>query len=678
MSRSLDELALKWPISRSSNTRTSANPAGPSAVKEFSTGTERLAVTSADAALLSEARQAFAKGNYDATLILLDQVQSNDNEWLAASAVTAYAAGQLERATDLAQRLRSRTRFSTIAMKICIATSLAMGDPRGAGRLVIDLLESYDVDDAAIDLCRDVYASLGRPFPEAAVRKAAATTLVNSGRAIEALRMLERVPVDPQDAGLAEVRALALFRAGHPEQAERTLASAPRTEANLNLLGAVLMDCGRCEEAANAFVESATHSAAPALALANAAMARHYMFGATPQELRAAIGRAAAAVSAHPGLQAARSDASRRPSGEKMRVGLLGAHFHTHPSAIFSTPVFERLDPESFHISVFSDGDRHDAMSDRLRRRADQWTDCQAMDDAQLSERIAAASIDLLIDLSGHAGGRVGVIVRRPAPIQVKWVGGLYNTSGLSEFDWLISDKIQSPPEEDHLYSERVYRMPADYVVFEPPVGAPDPGPPPLLKSGIVTFASMNSAAKVNRNMVGVWAEIMRAVPSSRMQLKARGFGSSETRGRVAQWFEDNGIESDRLDFLGWTSRDEHLVGYRCVDIVLDTAPYSGGLTTCEALWMGCPVVTLTGSFLASRHAATHLSAAGLTQWIASSVRDYTNRAIELAASPYKLSDWRRSCRRILAESQLCDIDFFTKEFESVLRNFSRIKYIAD
>lgn len=638
----------------------------------------RLAGASLTAALFSLAAIAFEAGDAEAALDCLEHVENRGMDWFSAAGAAAYAAGRYELAEQHSRHILSSDPRSTTALKIIIATALLREDSPAAGRRVAALLDSRDVDAACIGLSKSVYLALGRPFPMATVHRIAGACLVNAGRGADALALLEHLPLDGGDVEAVRLLALAYFQAGDSDGAEAVLQDAPDHPELMNLRGVVYMDTGRPKAAVTAYRRAAAGSADPVTPLANAAMAMHYDPQITSEDLRSAIAAAASKIPAFkpkdtPGAHQAA--AILRDDAAPVRLGVLSAHFHTHPAALFSVPAFEALDRRRFEIHAFSDGDRRDAMTERMRRCAASWTDCRALDDAALAERIRARPVDMLIDLSGYAGGRVGVIARRPASVQIKWVGGLFNTSGLAAFDWLVSDAVQSPAEEDDGYSEQVYRLPGDYVVFEPPASAPEPGPAPCIVNKAVTFGSLNSAAKVNAEIVALWAEIMRASPGSRIILKARGFASSTARRRVRSWFEAGGVAPDRIEFAGWTSRTDHLSSYCGVDLVLDTWPYSGGLTTCEALWMGCPVVTLKGATIAGRHGATHLTAAGLQDWIADTPFRYVAIANALAADFNRLCELRAALRGRLRGSRLCDVARFARDLEAALVFFRRSSF---
>jgi predicted O-linked N-acetylglucosamine transferase (SPINDLY family) len=288
--------------------------------------------------------------------------------------------------------------------------------------------------------------------------------------------------------------------------------------------------------------------------------------------------------------------------------------------------------------------------------------------DDRLARQIRSDRIDILFDLAGHsAGNRLLVFARKPAPIEVTWAGYV-GTTGLVAMDYILADRYEIPPQSEMYYRERVLRMPDGYMCYDPPGYAPPVSPLPALEKGYVTFAGFHNPAKITPQVVEVWARILRRLPQARLVLKYRCLDDAATAGRLADLFAGRGIDKDRLEFLGYSAHNETLDQYQRVDVALDTFPYNGGLTTCEALWMGVPVVTCPGETFASRHSLSHLSNVGPTETIAADLDEYVELAVTLAGDLPRLAALRAGLRARMASSPLCDGKRFAENFAEVLR----------
>jgi predicted O-linked N-acetylglucosamine transferase (SPINDLY family) len=311
-------------------------------------------------------------------------------------------------------------------------------------------------------------------------------------------------------------------------------------------------------------------------------------------------------------------------------------------------------------------------MTARFQAVASDWRDVFSLADEELAERVRADRIDILLDLAGHTGAnRQLVFARKPAPVQITWLD-YEGTTGLKAIDYLLGDRYTIPPGAERWYHERVLRMPDGFVCYDPPAEAPAVGPLPALGRGAVTFASFNLPAKITPQVVDVWAQILACVPHSRLWLKYRGLNDADAADRFRRMFGERGIAADRLLLEGWSPYAEFLPLYQQIDIALDPFPYSGGLTTCEALWMGVPVITWPGETFASRHGLSHLSNVGLMETIATSQAEYVELAERLAGDLPRLAAMRGGLRERMAQSALCDGQRFADNLLSVLRGVWR------
>ncbi len=354
----------------------------------------------------------------------------------------------------------------------------------------------------------------------------------------------------------------------------------------------------------------------------------------------------------------------------RLRLGLLSPSLKTHPVGWLTVAAFENLDPTAFEIVCFGPVHDGDIIDRRFRALSTAWhsTD-QHANAAQAARSIRTCEIDILIDLGGYGDrGLMALCADRLAPVQVKWVGSQNHSTGLAEMDWFISDRWETPAGFEPFYSERLMRLPDGYVCYSPPSYAPDVGPLPALARGQVTFGCFNNLAKVTSQVIATWAAILRQCPESRLILKCHQLGELQTRERVLAAFARQGVDVDRVALRGSSSHRGLLAEYNDIDIVLDPFPYSGGLTTCEALWMGVPTVTLPGETFASRHATSHVSNVGLTDWIAGDLADYQAIAVAMASDLAGLARLRDGLRARVKASPLCDSTRFGRNLATALR----------
>jgi predicted O-linked N-acetylglucosamine transferase (SPINDLY family) len=242
------------------------------------------------------------------------------------------------------------------------------------------------------------------------------------------------------------------------------------------------------------------------------------------------------------------------------------------------------------------------------------------------------------------------------------------HSTGLPEMDWFLTDRWETPDGFEPMYSERLLRLPDGYVCYSPPPYAQDVMPLPALANGFVTFGCFNNLAKITPLVIATWATILRRVPESRLVLKTHQLGDQPTADRFLAAFAQHGIDAGRIELRGSSGHRAFLGEYGGIDMVLDPFPYSGGLTTCEALWMGVPTLTLPGEIFASRHSASHMSNAGLADWVAGSVDDYVEMAVARAGDLDGLARLRAGLRERVRHSPLCDAPRFGRNLGEVLR----------
>lgn len=357
-------------------------------------------------------------------------------------------------------------------------------------------------------------------------------------------------------------------------------------------------------------------------------------------------------------------------AGRRLRLGLLSGSLRTHPVGWLTVAGFENLDPAGFEIHCLAQNASHDPIARRFRAIAAGWHDIDALDDMDLAVFSRSLGIDVLIDLGGYGdAGRMPACARRLAPVQVKWVGMQNHSTGLADMDWFITDRWETPADRRMHYTERLLRLPDGYVCYSPPSHAPDVEPLPASKNGFITFGCFNNLAKITPLVVETWSDILRNLPASRLILKTHQLSDAKTRSAMASKFAAFDIAPDRLEFRGASPHREFLGQYGDVDIVLDPFPYTGGLTTCEALWMGVPTVTIAGEIFAARHSHSHLSNVGLDEWVAHNRAGYVDLALRKATDIEALDELRQNLRMRVKVSPLCDAPRFGRHLGAALRH---------
>ncbi len=355
----------------------------------------------------------------------------------------------------------------------------------------------------------------------------------------------------------------------------------------------------------------------------------------------------------------------------RLRIGLLSADLRAHPVGYFVESVLAALFSEAadrVEVCVYANQREDDAVSQRLRQCSSQWLAVIDLDDAALAQRIRGDKVDLLVDLSGHTlHNRLPALAWKPAPVQLSWLGYCGST-GLASVDAFIADPWIVPDGIDSEFVERVVRLPETFLCFTPPPFDLVVDPLPALAGGGIRFGCFNQLAKMNDQVVALWARVLQAVPGSRLLLQAQALQDPAIRDRIIERYGRHGIGPDRLSLQAAQARADYLGAYSQVDIALDPFPYPGGTTTLEALWMGVPVLTLPGTSALSRQGLSILRNLELDDWVAKDHDDYLARAVRHAADIRALADLRHSLRERLLSSPLCDAPRFAGHLEHAVR----------
>ena len=567
--------------------------------------------------------------------------------------------------------------------------------------VVLKTMKSFDAAIASYDRA----IALQPDYADASAYRANALKAL--GRMGEALAGYDRaIALRPGDAGAHYDRGVLLRAAHRPEAAlasyDRAVALRPDwPELHVNR-GNALRDMDRLDEAADCF-ETAIRlrpDLAEAHANLGACLSRLGLVDEAMASFRTALRTISAAerprmpwlmtlnaldtlapadvARAHRDMAAELARQSPPPHahpprvrapGRRLRVGYVSPDLHTHSVAYFFEPVLAAHDPSAVETVCYQCGTLVDATTQRLRAAAGVWRDATLLDDDALAAQIVEDDIDILVDLAGHTrGNRLAVFQRRPAPVQVTWIG-FPNTTGLKTIDYRLTDAVADPTDEDdRLHTETLVRLPRGFLCYRPPDGAPAATPRPMSAADApgVTFGSFNNLAKIGPSVIAAWSQILHRVPQSRLLLKAAGLGSPRARDRLHRLFAAQGVAPDRVTLLATTeTRDAHLAIYGQVDIALDSFPYNGTTTTCEALWMGVPVVALRGNRHAARVGASLLHRLGLDELVAEDVDGYIAIAGALAADPARTARLGAALRARMLGSPLCDAAGFARDLEA-------------
>jgi protein O-GlcNAc transferase len=357
-----------------------------------------------------------------------------------------------------------------------------------------------------------------------------------------------------------------------------------------------------------------------------------------------------------------------RDPGRRLRIGYVSGEFYLHPVARFMVPLLERHDRSEVQVHCYSVGVLPaDSYTRQVEERSDVWRPAKAMNDTELADLVHRDQIDILVDLSGHSGtSRLGAFAQQPAPVQATWLGNL-NTTGLTRIQYRITDSNCDPPGlTERLHTETLARLPGSQWCYRPYVAIDVPQKASIERGDGVTFGSFTQFPKLTVAMRSLWARILREVPGSRLMIA--GVPQARVRDELLQALARCGVDAARVTLLPFMSLRDYLRAFGGVDIALDTSPYSGGTTTCDALWMGVPVLTLPGVRPASRSAASILTTMGLTDWVATSPEDYVRRAVRFASERETIAQLHRSLRDRMVASPLMDEARFARDVEQLYR----------
>jgi protein O-GlcNAc transferase len=525
------------------------------------------------------------------------------------------------------------------------------------------LVQAGEFAQAHYQLARAVAAQ-----PRAAgYRNNLANCLMQMGRDAEAAAHLDRaIELDPNYAraylGLTICRTNLFDSNAAIAAAERGLAIKPHWP---ELISALLTAYGpRIDAGIEVGLATLAVHPAHASVWSQLLMLSNYS-GLAREEISAMHSRFGAAFTPQIEVCKTMSDSKPRESGgtaDKLRVGFISPDLRTHSVAYFTEPLF-RCAPKDIALIVFSLAPTpNDPMTQHLRRFVHEWHEVAALDHAALDQKIRDQSIDVLVELSGHTGGnRIAALAAKPAPLMLSAIG-YPNSTGLEAIDLRLCDAITDPEAHDQQSIERPMRISPCFLCYSPPTDAPQPALPN--EGSVITFGSFNLVSKISEETSKIWAGVMNALPTARLLLKCKTLADPAVRIWLLERLNSAGISTERVELLPATpTLRSHLELYSRVHVALDTYPYNGTTTTCEALWMGVPVVTLLGDRHAARVGASLLSAIGRAEFIATSADDYVEICKRLAQTPLLLSQLRSELRQEMLDSPLLDAQTYATKF---------------
>ncbi len=596
----------------------------------------------------------------DAVAAILPAVEAapQDVDALTSLAIALSALGRHDEATARFQAVVALTPLDAAAQSNLAVALVRSGDPHAAVRAAERAIE-LEPERA------EAHANLGH----------ALNMLSQGSPAVAAFEEALRLRPDFADALLGLARAYReLGRAGDAAATLRRAAdAAPASVTALVDLGPLLRELGDVQGARLAFDQALQRAPAHASLHSNRLLEMQYDPTISEEEACRAscdwgldLLRRTAPITPAPGPD--------RSADRILRLGYVSADFYQHPVGWLGAAAIVGHDRTAFHVTAYANHTSSDDLTERIRAGVDRWTPVLGLDDDDLARRIAEDRIDILVDLSGHTNGaRLGVFARRAAPVQTSWLG-YFATTGLPTMDFVVMDDDHLVEGAEALFVEDVIRLPRLRFCYSPPEVGPPAGATP---GRPITFGSFNNPSKLNDAVFDLWSKVLTATPGSRLLLKWRSFADAALQQRVRDRFASRGVAPERLLFSGASPHADMLRQYGEVDIGLDPFPFSGGLTTCEALVMGTPVVTLPGRRPVSRQTLAILRAVCRPEWAAKTETEYVEIASRLATDRASLGALRQTLPVQVRGSALCDQETFIAALESAYREMWR-RYLAD
>ena len=484
----------------------------------------------------------------------------------------------------------------------------------------------------------------------------------------EALMVLRKcVQLYPQSASARWNLAHLLAESWQMDEAEQVLQEAEKLgpmPGAKSMRASIAGRQGDADTALRLYRELAAESDAPGKLASSSAMSSLYSDQLSAQEV-ADLHRELFAPLGQ-GARSAQSFVRAPLAGRRIKLGVVSADFHhQHPVNIFMQPVLREIDRSRFEVFLYFTGVSYDEQTRLAQQRVEHWVEATTLNDTQLAKRIDADGIDLLLDLAGHTGQqRMSLFAQRGAPVQATYLG-YPGSTGVPNMDWVLGDEVVTPVGSESLCSERIARLPGTVFCFAPEVEYPYPAFTDDVAKRPLTFGSFNNVPKLTPRTLRLWAQILQAVPGSRLLLKAPSFSDGGAVRLFGERLQKLGVDLARVDFRGPTGLTDMMAEYADVDIALDPVPYNGGTTSLQAMWMGVPVVTQRGHNFVSRMGASFMTAAGLPEWVADDDEGYLRVAVQMAQDRAGLLALKRGLRDRLKARRGWDVVAHTRAMEA-------------
>jgi predicted O-linked N-acetylglucosamine transferase (SPINDLY family) len=572
-------------------------------------------------------------------------VDHQDVQAVTFQAQCHYESRQWEEAMGAAQRAIQLDPKNFQAYNILGLTLNSLGQIKEAGACFRAAIKIQPTFAAAYSNLGQTYLSLGQP-----------------AQALEAC--IQAVQLDDRLASAHCNRAAALRALGHLDEALSALQKALQNDPSISevhsALGGVYLDAAQPNQAIDSYREALRIRPDLKEVQSQLVMALQYSPLSIPQEIKAEA--CAWAEKFTPDLRE-----PLRPKGQLRKIGFVSGRLGNQPMGYLLEGLLAGIDPSLYEVTIYANQGARDEQGDRLARYCQNWRGIMGLDDETVTQIVSEDQMDVLIDLAGHLStNKLSVFGNRVAPLQATWLG-FCGTTGMPQMDVLIGDRVATPATEDHLVVEKVGRMPHSFFCYTPPREEVMMRPAPSQRGEPFTFGCFAQTRKINRQTIEAWCEILNEVPGSRILLKTKGLSSQTMRSQYTRWFEEGGVTPDRVVFMASTSWVLHLMAHNQIDALLDPFPYSCPILTCEALWMGVPVLTMAGPGFVGKLAASTLHQVGLDQLVTSSVEDYVTMGVRLANDLDQITEWRAGLRQTLLDSPLCDSAGFAMSFCQLL-----------
>lgn len=453
------------------------------------------------------------------------------------------------------------------------------------------------------------------------------------------------------------------------EYIEKAHKKMPENPEIWNLLGASLMSMNQKERGLKLLRQSVDKAPSNSLAYSNYLFYSHLSEEFDNQKL----------FEDHRGWSKVHADkefisdhANVSDQDRKLRIGYISPDYRIHPVGILMKPIINLHDRESYEVFGYGNVLHCDKLTEGFEKSFDHYRNVLGLDSKKTTEMILDDKIDILIDLSGHTGNnRLDVMACKPAPVQVTYLG-YFDTTGMDQVDYFLTDSQMSPPESQQFHTEELFCMPSTCLSYNVLVNAPDVVPSPVMENGFITFGMYSNPSKITRKMARLWSRILESTKNSRLKMILKDGGNSNTISVFSDLLQECGVPMERVDIQGKVPLGEYFPAYNEVDIMLDTYPYNGGMTTCDAFWMGVPIVTLVGEHHFSRVGLSLLSAVGLDYFAAKTEDEYVAKATVLAAKPEALTKIRNTIRQRMLISPLANPRMQTRNIENAYREMWR------